>query len=108
MSRKQFTLVHYFVPEDHDNEDTYNAFGVNKHIDDIRLTDIIEKFPMPGEYHFRFKYKLNNLNVWMDINNTNCKLPKIGSDMIIMKVTRKSWERNDGAHHINESIFYII
>ena len=83
--------MYYYVPEDLDEFTQLNAFVVRKKIDDIRLPDIISEFPMQGSYHFRFRCNVQkNRAVWLDLNNTTCKLP-LSDDKIIMKVTRISW-----------------
>ena len=95
MSERNFTLVFYYVPEDKDDVDVPNAFGVKKAIQDLRLTDIQAQFPLEGQYHFRFKYKHGTEYVWLDLVNPNCKIP-IVDGRIVMKVTRKTWS-NDSA-----------
>eukprot|EP00826_Nyctotherus_ovalis_P046321 TRINITY_DN521_c0_g1_i3.p1 TRINITY_DN521_c0_g1~~TRINITY_DN521_c0_g1_i3.p1 ORF type:complete len:160 (+),score=45.95 TRINITY_DN521_c0_g1_i3:98-577(+) len=90
MSAKNFTLLFYYVPEDKDDVDTPNAFGIKKPVDELRLSDIKEQFPLEGQYHFRFKYKHGSEYVWLDLVNTNCKLPTVDGK-VVMKATRKSW-----------------
>ena len=90
MAEKNFTLMLYYVPEDKDDIDVPNAFGIKKAIDDIRLTDVQSQFPLEGQYHFRFKYKYGSEYVWLDLVNPNCKIPTVDGQ-VIMKVTRKSW-----------------
>lgn len=55
-------------------------------------------FPLEGDYHFRFKYKLNNTIVWIDLNSDDDKLP-IFNGRIFIKATRISWTSS------NQSIF---
>ena len=93
MSGKNFTLIFYYVPEDKDDLGMPNAFGIKKSIDELRITDIKEQFPLEGQYHFRFKYKHGSDLVWLDLVNSNCKLPTFNGQ-IFMKVTRKSWSTN--------------
>jgi hypothetical protein len=88
MADRAFTLVYYYIPEDCDDLRMPNAFAVNKHLDDITLTDIESNFPLDGEFIFRFKYKVNNASVWLDLTNKKCKVPKV-DNRIILKVTRK-------------------
>ena len=83
-----FTLVFYYVPEDKDELATPNAFAVNKPLDNITLADIEDKFPLEGEFLFRFKYLYQNQKVWLDLSNKKCNVPKCDKK-IIMKVTRK-------------------
>ena len=65
-----------------------NAFAVPKNVTDITLQDIESLFPLEGDFHFRFKYKYTGQSVWLDLNNKNCKVPKV-DNKIIMKVSRK-------------------
>ena len=41
-------LVYYVIPEDYDELDRPNAFPVAKELNDIRLRDVKQKFPLPG------------------------------------------------------------
>ena len=93
MAGKELTLIFYYVPEDKDDVDTPNAFGIKKSIENIRLKEIREQFPLHGEYHFRFKYKHGSEYIWLDLVNADCKLPTI-DERIIVKATRKSWGVN--------------
>ena len=52
-------MIYYFVPEDYDSTDEFNAFGIEKNIEEIKLKDIRKAFPLIGEYHFRFKNLIN-------------------------------------------------
>lgn len=87
------TIVRYFVPEDRDVEDKPNAFILYKIQDDVRLNDIIDNFPLPGEYHFRFKTSIDKKNIWVDFSNKFEQVPTI-ENKIILKVTRISWNKN--------------
>ena len=98
MSEKRFiTSVFYYVPEDQEDGAEYNAFPIYKKLEDIRLTDVRESFPIPGKYHFRFQhlYK-HDMLVWLDLNNENCPLPTI-EDQIIVKALRLSWKTDLGS-----------
>jgi len=89
----KFCLVYYHVPEDKDDPEFPNAFGLNTAIDDVRLLEIRKLFPLEGDYIFRFKTKLGNSNVWMDIKEDS-KIPQFGGK-IVMKASRMSWERTE-------------
>jgi len=84
------TIVQYFVPEDKEDEEKCNAFIVYKDIEQVRIDDIRESFPIPGTYHFRFKFKLGTKNVWIDLNNPEASLPRY-DNKILMKVNRLAW-----------------
>ncbi len=88
------SLIYYFVPEDKEDQEKLNAFIIYKDIDSLRLKDIQENFPLPGNYIFRFKFKFDNKNVWIDFNNEDAKLPKF-DNKIILKVNRISWDKEE-------------
>lgn len=50
----ELTSIFYYVPQDKDEGEEYNAFPIFKAKKDVRLSDINEHFPLPGNYHFRF------------------------------------------------------
>lgn len=85
------TFAYYFIPEDREDQEKLNVFIIYKDFRDVRLSDIKENFPIPGEYYFRFKFEFNKKNVWIDFSNLNSSLPQF-QQKIIMKVTRLSWE----------------
>jgi hypothetical protein len=84
------TLVQYFIPEDREEQEKPNAFIVYKEINSLKIQDIKDNFPIPGDYHFRFKFKFQGKNIWIDFNNPDQVLPQF-EGKIIMKVTRISW-----------------
>lgn len=88
------TIIHYYIPEDREEQDKPNAFIIYKDQESIKLKDIHENFPVPGNYYFRFKYKHQNKNIWLDVNNENAKLPNF-EDKIFMKVTRVNWNEHE-------------
>ena len=93
MNNLQLTPIHYFVPEDKDDYEKLNLYMVYKDIDTLRYNDIKDNFPLPGSYYFRFKFKLNNQEVWIDITNPNVQIPRF-ENKIIAKVSRISWSNN--------------
>lgn len=84
------TLLTYFVPEDKEVQEKPNAFVIYADIKSIKLQDIIDNFPLPGEYYFRFKFKLDGKNIWIDFNNPDAEVPRY-DDKIVIKATRISW-----------------
>lgn len=86
------TLVYYYIPEDNETHDKLNAFIIYKNLDGIKLDDIKENFPLPGEYIFRFKFKIQNSDIWIDLSTD--VIPKY-EGKIIMKVARLSWTSKD-------------
>ena len=86
------SLVYYHLPGDADDSGFPNAFPIAKGKNEIRLRDVREKFPLPGQYHFRFKLKWNEsgASVWMDVTNEDSFVP-VFEDKIVCKVLRVSW-----------------
>ena len=87
---KNFTMVYYYIPEDIDDPEVPNVFGISAPQDDIKVSQIKTNFPLEGEYHFRFKQKLNNSIVWIDLASPDEKLP-VFNGRIFIKATRISW-----------------
>ena len=63
----QYSLVYYFVPEDHEDESLLNNFGIPKPQKQLLLVDIQQCFPLKGEYIFRFKSKFKKETIFIDI-----------------------------------------
>jgi len=111
MSKAKFCLVYYYVPEDKDDPELPNAFGVNLAIEEVKIPDIRRLFPLEGEYIFRFKSKIGSSNVWLDVKE-EAKIP-LFNGKIVAKATRVSWESkgdrtsyNAGAASSNTSQAY--
>ena len=86
------TSIFYYVPEDNEDGIELNAFPVYKKMEDVRLTDIQDNFPLPGTYHFRFQHFYNSkMLVWLDLNNEKWQLPQV-ENQIIVKALRLSWK----------------
>ncbi len=94
------TVVQYYIPEDNEEQEKLNAFIIYKDSENIKLNDIKENFPLPGDYYFRFKFKFQNKNVWIDFNNEDATLPKF-EGKIIMKVSRITWDSKEQCDNIN-------
>ncbi|CAK81898.1 unnamed protein product (macronuclear) [Paramecium tetraurelia] len=88
---KQFTLIYYVVPQDNDDVEIPNAFGIGKQVDQITLKDIKTSFPLQGEYIFRFRYKTSHNTVWLDLPTDTAQIPLFNS-RILIKATRISWD----------------
>eukprot|EP01068_Selenidium_serpulae_P009850 Selendium_serpulae@DN5336_c0_g1_i1.p1 len=83
-------FVYYHIPGDQDDADHPNAFPIFKHAADVRLKDVKHRFPLPGQYHFRFKLKHDGSFVWVDVTNDDSSLPSF-KNQLIAKVLRVSW-----------------
>ena len=103
MAAKEFTLLFYYVPQDKDDLDAPNAFGIAKSMQNLILADVQEKFPLAGRYYFRFKYKHNDEYVWLDLVNPNCKIPSVDGHVFI-KATRISWFGTLGSSHTQTTL----
>jgi hypothetical protein len=69
------TLVYYIVPEDKDDPDSPNVFGLPHSKQNLRLSHIHEGFPLKGSYIFRFKSVHEGQPVWLDLPDLDSKLP---------------------------------
>ena len=84
------TLIYYHVPEDNDDPDTPNVFGVMINKNNIRLQHLYDYFPLKGSYIFRFKVMYDSSIAWLDLPDLDSKLPTY-RDKIMIKATRTSW-----------------
>lgn len=66
---------------------------MNQAVEDVKVTDIRQAFPLDGEYTFRFRTKVGNSKAWMDVRD-DAKIP-LSDGKIVMKVSRISWESID-------------
>ena len=83
---RELTMVYYYIPEDYDDPNMPNCFAIPKPVANIHLQDIEQYFPLnlkPQEgvvrtqpksssqngFLFRFKYKIQGQNAWLDLNN---------------------------------------
>ena len=85
------TYVCYHIPSDRDDGEHPNAFAIHKSTEEVTLKDVKDSFPLPGEYHFRFKVKMEGGSYWLDFNDDNAPVPSWGPRRIISKVLRLSW-----------------
>jgi len=92
------TTIRYFIPEDGDTEEHPNIYLMPKPTQSgfsPRLGDIKDSFPVPGNYHFRFKSPLipgtdrekGAISVWMDCVDDDQHVG-VWRNTIFAKVTR--------------------
>mmetsp|Transcript_27564 Transcript_27564/g.57883 ORF Transcript_27564/g.57883 Transcript_27564/m.57883 type:complete len:332 (+) Transcript_27564:106-1101(+) len=97
--------IRYFLPEDGDSEETPNVFLAPKPTRPgypPALGQIKRSFPLPGNYHFRFKTALvpgtdrdkNAVAVWMDCMEDDEPVP-VWQGSIITRVTRTGIDDGD-------------
>lgn len=80
----KITSIFYYVPQDSEAADEFNAFPVFKPSEEIRLKDIRDNFPLPGLYHFRFQHLINKKTlVWIDLNNEEAPLPQVEGKVLV-------------------------
>merc|ERR1719321_1150624 len=91
MSLAQTVLVYYYLPGDEDDSDHPNAFTMSSQGgNNIKLRDIRAKFPLEGNYHFRFRMRWESAFVWMDVTNEDSLVP-VFEDKVMAKVLRINW-----------------
>lgn len=90
-TKKEMTLVYYYVPEDHDDPDFPNVFGVMMPKANVRYQHIEQHFPLKGQYIFRFKVMHDNNVVWLDLQDPQSRLPTF-KERIFVKATRVTWD----------------
>lgn len=90
-AKKEMTLVYYYVPEDQDDPDFPNVFGVMMPKANVRYQHIEQNFPLKGQYIFRFKVMHDNNVVWLDLQDSQSRLPTF-KDRIFVKATRVTWD----------------
>ena len=93
-SSPELSLIYYFVPEDHETEQSLNAFAIAKAIDEVDLKDIQEHFPLQGTYDFKFRVKFNRKFVYVVPEKTKGKeslAVPVSGGKIMLKANRVSW-----------------
>jgi len=108
--------IRYYIPEDGDNENHPNVFLLPSSTKSLstgegsgsgmspKLGDIRSAFPVPGNYHFRFKCPLvpgtdrekNTISVWMDCYDDNSHVG-VWKNTVFAKVTRIHGDDATGA-----------
>ena len=87
------TLIYYHVPEDKDDPECPNVYGVPASKHTISLATIHESFPLNGSYLFRFKLDHQGNQVWLDLPDPSSKVP-LYKDRVVIKATRVSWQES--------------
>jgi hypothetical protein len=50
----------------------------------------LQIFPVPGEYHFRFRKNIGSISVWMDVVDESAQIPVEPTGTVVAKVSRIS------------------
>ena len=81
------SLVYYWVPADGDRADEPNVFVVHTAPTTLCVRDVVNAFPLPGTYHFRFKTAYKTGHVWMDAVDQSAPAPSFKGTFFV-KVMR--------------------
>ncbi|KAG3102344.1 hypothetical protein PI124_g12480 [Phytophthora idaei] len=79
-------VLNYFVPEDGDSSDHLNVVPLPR-VDQLRLQHVKKSFPLPGDFHFRFKTAFEGTYVWLDVVNDADPVPDFNG-LVICKISR--------------------
>lgn len=85
--------IKYFIPEDGDDIQHPNLFQVEGNSGEVTLAQVVEGFPLPGRYHFRFLRSLGGAGggagatVWMDLPQPSSVVPSYQGS-VLAKVSR--------------------
>ncbi|ETI45749.1 hypothetical protein, variant 1 [Phytophthora nicotianae CJ01A1] len=79
-------MLNYFVPEDGDSSDHLNVVPLPR-VEQLRLQHVKKSFPLPGDFHFRFKTAFEGTYVWLDVVNDADPVPDFNG-LVICKISR--------------------
>jgi len=89
MPAAPFTLIFYYIPADHDDPEHPNVFVINKDPESVNVKDIIDNFPLPGRFYFRFQMMQGNETAcWLDTKDPTERVPLLEGRRIFAKVLR--------------------
>eukprot|EP00439_Symbiodinium_sp_Y106_P074642 s2442_g14.t1 len=94
-------FVYYWIPGDNDKLEHPNTFEVRHEGPGAKLKEIRACFPLPGEYHFRFKMKWESGAIWMDVTNEESMVPMF-EDKVFAKAPCKfsEYSNSDVVVHV--------
>lgn len=79
-------IISYYIPEDGDSPEHPNFFVCDSN--SLSVGQLKKIFPVPGEYHFRFKKLIGSTSVWMDATNDAAPVPIDSNGNAFSKVSR--------------------
>ncbi|KAI9913902.1 hypothetical protein PsorP6_005181 [Peronosclerospora sorghi] len=99
-------MLNYFIPEDGDSSDHLNVVPLPR-VDQLRLQHVkkvvmsckihhfvialtmfdMQRFPLPGDFHYRFKTAFEGTYVWLDVVNDSDPVPDFNG-LVICKISR--------------------
>ncbi|KAG7390153.1 hypothetical protein PHYPSEUDO_008607 [Phytophthora pseudosyringae] len=79
-------MLNYFVPEDGDSSDHLNVVPLPR-VDQLRLQHVKKSFPLPGDFHFRFKTAFEGTYVWLDVVGDADPVPDFNG-LVVCKISR--------------------
>ncbi|BAM42088.1 conserved hypothetical protein [Theileria orientalis strain Shintoku] len=90
MNAQGYKLLLYVVTNDGDDWETPNALviPVNSHDFKVTLGYIRSIFPLPGNYHFRTRYKHGNGYVWLDLTRDDEVLQSVDNILRLSSETK--------------------
>ena len=87
MGMSNRTLIHYVIPEDGGDFEHPNVFAIHKSVKQLTIRDVVNAFPLPGVYHFRFKTQFMKTFVWEDGVDLESTVPTF-KGAVSLKVSR--------------------
>lgn len=100
------TLVYYVIPEDDDDFEHPNVFAVHKGVKQLTIRDVVDAFPLPGTYHFRFKTNFMKTFVWEDGVDLDSVVPTYKGG-VSLKVSRLRPTEGSGSSRSNPAEEYV-
>ncbi|GAB9470850.1 hypothetical protein Gpo141_00008083 [Globisporangium polare] len=79
-------MLNYFIPEDGDSSDHLNVVPLPR-VEQLKLQHVKKIFPLPGQFHFRFKTPFEGTYVWLDLVNDSDTVPDFNG-LVISKIAR--------------------
>ncbi|CCI49594.1 unnamed protein product [Albugo candida] len=95
-------MLNYFIPEDGDSSDHMNVVPLPA-VDRLILKHIKEIFPLPGEFHYRFKTQFEGTYVWLDLTDGDDVVPSYNGN-IVSKISRIRLVKTPMKQHVRESV----
>ncbi len=90
ISPKELTLATVAqVRSPHETRDVRHVFI------DVFFSHRVQTFPLPGNWHFRFKFDYRNTYVWLDVTNALSKVPMFKGSIFI-KAARMKYKTKMG------------
>ena len=101
------TLIYYVIPEDDDDFEHPNVFAIHKSVKQLTIGEVVEAFPLPGVYHFRFKTAFMKTFVWEDGVDMGSIVPtyKGGVSLKVSRLRPVDNTRNNNNNPADEYVY---